>query len=321
MTPGILRSSILLAGSVWLVTTAGCNSAPQPVKDPEIEAQQREKEADNALLEARKQDVKRVINDMDKWIDAYVTALLNSGATTADSQAEKIEKHIRSWIGPPEHVYFHDFMRYAEQRQYPRNRAIALAALGFSARREALDPLLNALGDDNVEIVSNAVLGLAILKDPRTPPSYLARVIENKDFESVMRGSAAWALYRIQTDSTNVEAFVKVWIDLLSVPLQDAIPEVAVSALRGLGQARDPAHATIAERYVSHPTPLVRNAAAVALGRMGNQASYEALIALIGPAESVPNVRLAAHKALQMLAGGVDLGYDVDEWRAMFERG
>ena len=52
-----------------------------------------------------------------------------------------------------------------------------------------------------------------------------------------------------------------------------------------------------------------------------DQTDVEALIARLGPVETNANVRLAVRKALQALAGGIDRGYDVKEWRRVFETG
>jgi hypothetical protein len=62
-------------------------------------------------------------------------------------------------------------------------------------------------------------------------------------------------------------------------------------------------------------------AAALALGRMNAQGSWKKLLELLGPQETVQNVRLVARKALAALAGGVDHGYDIDAWRKTFDRG
>ena len=72
---------------------------------------------------------------------------------------------------------------------------------------------------------------------------------------------------------------------------------------------------------LNHPTPKVRFNTAIALGRMNAQEHHAQLIEMLGPGESQPNVRLAARKALQALAGGVDRGYDTELWRREFERG
>jgi HEAT repeat protein len=66
---------------------------------------------------------------------------------------------------------------------------------------------------------------------------------------------------------------------------------------------------------------MVRMAAADALARMNAQDRAPELIALLGPEEPMPNVRLHARKALQELAGNADHGYDAVAWRKVFDRG
>ena len=63
----------------------------------------------------------------------------------------------------------------------------------------------------------------------------------------------------------------------------------------------------------------MRTATAIAIGRLGDLRGTEALYTLLGREEPNENVRLAARKALQALAGGEDRGYDVDEWRKVFD--
>ena len=62
-------------------------------------------------------------------------------------------------------------------------------------------------------------------------------------------------------------------------------------------------------------------AATVALARMNAQQHVPSLITLLGPQETVQNVRLHARKALADLAGGQDYGYDMAAWRKVFDRG
>ena len=84
---------------------------------------------------------------------------------------------------------------------------------------------------------------------------------------------------------------------------------------------RDPERTDVVVKFASQPKPKIREATAIALGRMKNQETYAVLLTLLGVAEPNQNVRLAARKGLQALAGNVDAGYDVDEWRKVFDRG
>jgi HEAT repeat protein len=93
-----------------------------------------------------------------------------------------------------------------------------------------------------------------------------------------------------------------------------------VQALTGLGLLRNPEHLERVVRFLTHPEAMVRMSAAIALGRIGNPAAVEPLLTLLGSTEANENVRLAARKALQALAGDIDCGYDVAEWRKAFQR-
>lgn len=309
----------LLILSCPLVALASCGSAPPP-PDTELEEQRAAEERDAALALARQQAFERILNDTDRMLEQYAMALNTSGAPKSDKLAMSADKYLRR-IVKENHARF---MRAAHDEGFPRNRAIALGALGFSGRDDALNPLLNGIADPNPEVVANAVFGLGILQDSRTPPSYLGRIIANAEKPDVLRAGAAWSLYQVQLEViTDVQPIVDVWIEVLSHPLEEVVPAVAVHALRGVGLLRGDGREYIEtiERFVSHPTPKVRQSAAIAIGRLGVTESYTALIALIGPAEANPNVRLAARKALQALAGGVDRGYDIPEWHRVFDRG
>ena len=314
-----MQTALRLAPFSWfLVLCASCGSAPPPEPDPAIEKRFEEQERDAATQLARRKAFERVLNDTDRVLEQYAAAMLTSGAPKSDKLAETTETYLRRVVAEN----FARFMRAANDEGIPRNRAIALAALGMSSRREALDPLLNGVADPNPEVVANAVFGLGLLQDPRTPPSYLARIIENDENPKVLRAGAAWSLYRVQVVCSDTTKFEVIWARVLSVPLEEIEPSVAVSALRGIGQVDEGGERYVdtVVRYVSHPTPKVRQTAAVAIGRLGVTESYTSLIALIGPAESIANVRLAARKALQALAGGVDRGYEIEEWHRVFEQ-
>lgn len=300
-----------------LATFNACSSTAEGVTDPAIEQAARERARRAAETEDRLFAPERMLTDLDKAIDKYTQYRMSGASPRVDSTAEKIEAYIRENVARG----FDELVRQADTVDYPRNRAIAVAALGFSDRDEALAPLVNAARDENPEIVANAMFGLAMLQDPRTPPAVVERVIRAEEYEEPVRTGAAWTLHELQRVIDDDTKIVAIWRDLLDGPL-DAIPAgVAVSAVRGLGLTRSTDHYELVERYASHPMALVRQAAAIALGRMGSEQAVPSLLALIGPAETNDNVRLAARKALQALAGGIDRKYDVQEWQRVFERG
>lgn len=315
-----------------LTVLIGCSSSPTTPEremDPELEQAFREQRQDELERLARQGQFTSILLNLDKMIDSYVYVANEGGEGGLDDRQEKIadfltqqvDGRFNSQTGQWTSGHYDELVQAASNATYPGNQSIALAALGFSSRPDTLSVLLNGVESEDFNVSNSAVLALAIFKNERTPPVVLMRCIDQLERPMSMRSNAAWALYQIQTAIVDPSEIVEYWKTVLDRPIQDTDPGVLVSAVRGMGLSRDAELASYVEKYVSTPTPQVRMAAAIALGRMQNQESYETLLALLGPAETNPNVRLAARKALQALAGGVDRGYSVEQWRKVFERG
>ncbi|MEY2980555.1 MAG: HEAT repeat domain-containing protein [Planctomycetota bacterium] len=307
----------LLSHALVVTLLAACSTTGSGTFDPEIEEAARLRQQEAAEAEARLAAPDRLITDLDKALHNYSQLRLSGASPRAEATAEKVEK----FLVEQSLKHFDMLIRQANEAALPRNRAIAVAALGFSGRAEALDPLVNAAQEDDPEVVANAVFGLAMLSDRRTPPAVVIRVVRNESFDETVRNGAAWTLLQLQQAIVDPTEIVRVWLDLLERPAGTQPAGVLVSAVRGIGLTRDAAHAPTVIRLAADPTPLVRQAVAIALARMGAQDHVETLLALLGPGETNENVRLAARKALQELAGGADRKYDVEEWKRVFERG
>ena len=310
---------------------AGCASdAATPEMDPAIEEAFRQQQEREKELAISRSQFNRILLDLDKMVDSYVFMVNERGeADTADAVG-KIDRFLSQQVDGSfdvqtqqwESGYYDELVRAADDPTYPGNQSIALAALGFSTRPETLSVLVNGVENEDFIVSNSAVLGLAVFRDERTPPAVLARCVVEEGRPLSMRSNAAWALFQIQTILIdNDDEIVAFWKSLLEQPPLTVDPGILVSAVRGIGLTRDPELTDFVVKFVSDPTPQVRMAAAIALGRMQNQATYESLLALLGPAETNANVRLAARKALQALAGGTDRGYDVLGWRLLFDRG
>jgi hypothetical protein len=316
-----MKSSTNLAVAllVWLAGLCGCSSAPDQQTDPADPAliqEEKDRQARMAEAETRLADPGRLLISLDQVLDRYLQYMLVGDPAGEGKNASK----LRSYLEKTATEHFETLVHELDRPEFPRNRAIAAGAIGFSKNPLALDPLLNALNATEPDVLSNATFGLGILADARTPPELLARVIESSSQSSEIRGGAAWSMLQIQETVADAEPYLAIWARVLGGGLEANPPEVLVSAVRGLGLSRDAKYRGVVEPFVSHPTPLVRAAAAVALGRFRDREALPALIALIGPAESNQNVRLASRKALQALAGGEDHGYDVEEWKRAFQR-
>lgn len=301
-------------GLLCALATA-CGGAPEPVKDPAIEQDflKQQQEAKEREIGSFDEDLIK----LDQAIDKYTAAWLTDELAPGEKLKEKLDPVIRRLT----EKHFARLLTTADQRDYPAKRSIALAALGFSGRSEALDPLLNGARDESAEIPVAALFGLAILQDPNTPIAVLGNLMLDAKRTVEVRRNASLALMRVQEKAFEPQTAEALWIQVLERPLESEDHAVQMHAVRALGLRRNPEHAKHIERFASHPQPKVRVAAAIALGRMKNASSVAPLLALLGPVETNDNVRLAARKALQALAGGTDREYDVDAWRKVFDRG
>ena len=272
----------------------------------------------------------RVLLQMDQSLEKYVIALSNRGVPRADEELQRLDRLLRQlvngWQDPrkPTRDSTADntpaLMAAAADSSNKINQGIALAALGFAESSEAMPVILQGAQLDDPQLVDRAILGLAIRKDARTPPGVVIAVLENPRHPEDGRLQAAWALLTLQENSERPDAIIATWHKILDHP-NDWHPLIVATAVRGIGLVRKPEDGELVARFLTHPTAAVRMAAAIALGRMNAQAQWQQLLEMLGPGETVANVRLTARKALQALAGGVDRGYDVKLWRQEFERG
>lgn len=319
--------------SILLMLLAACASSPE-TGPREAAPNEEQREQDLRDAEAKRRDFQAVIVRLDQAMDSYVRALSNRGEIRADQEAERLERSIRETVldlGPvrvgsdqPSPRSGDNFVRLkaaAADSSMRHQQAVALAALGFSGQYEVMDLILQGAQLSDPFLVDRAVLGLAVLRAPTTPPGVLAAIAERKDYPEDGRVQAAWALYQIQTRSERQEEIVAVWRRFLTEQ-RDTMPAgVLATAVRGLGLSRDPANADLVATFLRHHVARVRMAATIALARMNAQKYADELIALLSPQETVPNVRLHARKALASLAGGDDYGYDIAAWRKVFDRG
>lgn len=310
---------------------AACSSSPDPqnrVPAPE----EAKRELDLRKADEHRRDFQATLIRLDQAMDSYVHALASRGETRADQQAERLEKSIRDMVldtgpvssrspAPSPGENFRHLQAAAADASDKYHQGIALAALGFSGQRDMMPLILPGAQSDDPFLVDRAVLGLAVLRAPSTPPGVLAAICERTKHPEEGRAQAAWALYCIQSASENQAEIVAIWRRFVGEQREALPPSVLVTAIRGLGLARDVANADLVGPFLEHPTPRLRMAAAIALARMNAQKYAPALIERLQPAETVQNVRLAARKALSDLAGGDDYGYDVTAWRKVFDRG
>lgn len=319
--PSIAGLLLLLCACASTPSTA--ETKPQPAPELEQEALRQIQDNKDRL------DFPRILLQLDQTLESYAKALYLRGTTQrADQELSKLENMLRQLVNGE--VDFKDktvrhfsnkarLMALAADGSDTINQGIALSALGFAEGSDVMPVILQGAQLPDPQLVDRAILGLAILRDAATPPGVVIAVVENKKHPEDGRLQAAWALTVLQETSLHTEEIVAEWRRVLGEG-ESYHPLIVASALRGMGLTRKADDAALVARYLQHPTPKVRISAAVALGRMNAQDHWKDLLQLISNAETVPNVRLAARKALQTLAGGVDRGYDDALWRREFDR-
>lgn len=325
-----MRKLLLLALLPVLPAAACTTSSPsaEGVRDPAYEKERQARWDRRRKKRLQPESVGKVLLDANVLLNDYFQARKAPGNTRVEAHIVSVRKALQELVT----VNFRRLMIAAEDPEYRQNRAVALAALGFAQDKEqrdqALLPLLNGVSAKDQAMVANACLGLGELKDGRTPPGVLTDLLVDPKRDKTSRLNACWALTQLQQDYAPKEKaeLLSIWLLILrqanapQKPEDRVDPAILTPVLRAVGLYRSPDHARYAEPFCEHQTPSVRRNAAIALGRMGNQSSQKALLKMILPAETNANVRLAARKALQALAGSMDGGYDVEKWKRIFAR-
>jgi hypothetical protein len=202
----------------------------------------------------------------------------------------------------------------------PRHQKMMAAALGFSGRAEAVQPLYEALEHPQHEVVLHALLSLYHLAAPPAPETrgtpvridperivpYLAHPHEG------IRSNAALVLVRV-VDPATPKSVLLALIGTASDP--DAATRV--HAVAALGATRDREALPHLVKALSDPVQLVRIRAAIGLGRIGEASAAPYLVEVLERESEARDVKLAAARALgQILAVPGEPSLDAAAWRA-----
>jgi Zn-dependent protease with chaperone function len=141
----------------------------------------------------------------------------------------------------------------------PEVRAAAVCALGELQDASSLPALTTALKDDNEEVRAQAVRALGNLETPKAIP---ALIEATKDRSSEVRSSAANALGELH-DAANSPQVVAA----LKALLEDSSSEVREQAINALSEIRDSGALQALIAAMQSKDPVVRKAAAAALGQ------------------------------------------------------
>ena len=158
-------------------------------------------------------------------------------------------------------------------------RATAVSALGSLGDPRAVEALARALRTDtDARVREMAAHALGEIEDPRAVPALAAAVREDR--EAAVRNKAAWALGEIE-DGAGVEA--------LTAALRDANVDVRRTAVWALGEIEDPRAVPALAPLLGSEDVETRKQAAWALGEIESAQAVEPLAAALK--DENPSVR------------------------------
>lgn len=201
----------------------------------------------------------KLLATVDMSLRAWTKLMLSAQSEEEQRQARGLELDLMRRVRPRVADLIHEV-----EHGPPANRIPAAAALGFTHAPEAQSPLLNALHDPHVDVVNNALIGLAVLQMPDTPLGNIEDLYAHHP-EGYVRSNAAWALRSLIGAGADGSAVV----DSARLALSDPEPFVrAQSALILAGQKDGESLAQIGE-LARESTPFVVLAASESLAELG----------------------------------------------------
>jgi HEAT repeat protein len=151
----------------------------------------------------------------------------------------------------------------ALQAHDPKVRMEAVAALGNTANKQAVEPLVSALADEHAEVRGQAADALMVIGDVRAVENLSRSMTGDEDTQ--VRGRAAEALLRIQ-DQESLDSS-----DTALQALQDQDSLVRMSVIDTLGTLGNPQGVKPLAFALKDADPMVRLSAVDALRMIGGQ--------------------------------------------------
>lgn len=298
-----------LAASLALAIAASCAGTGKKSSTPDADgdvAPQRPIE-DIVSASATPEPIGLLLSNLDLSMRRW-NQLQLSGSTAQDH--EKARK-LQLWITGEAHRRRGELIEQLETG--PRqNRIVAAMALGFTHDVEAQSPLLNALGDSDAEVVSNACLGLWLLERADTPLERFCELVRSHS-DATVRSNAALCMAML----TGQGARGACALEAARLGLLDTEPSVRGHAALTLGNLEDRESVVALSDQLADPMPLVAASAALALSHIGKQVPEvrgQAARALVQGFDAARGVtKNEIHVSLVKLAGA-DKGKDPQDW-------
>lgn len=203
-------------------------------------------------------------------------------------QLTKVEKRTDPNHDPPKLI-----SQLTDKTQIPSVRAAAANSLGGMEEHGAVEALMTALSDDNLNVRRLAIEALGKIGDRRAAPPLMV-ILENKKEDKHTKSAAAKALGNIKANGA---------VQLLISSLNDTAPEVRCASAGALGEIGDgraigPLVRISQQRFREKWS--VRRCAVEALGNFGDR-SVQALNETISAFFENREVKAAAKASLERI--------------------
>jgi len=292
---------IILLGITLLL--GACETSATPAGGPSTEeptAQEALPEPDLPVPENTRERTRRLL-DVERATDGWFIASQRQEYQSRDNY----ERLLRTYTADHFDAIVSD-LKHGNQRY---RRAMS-AALGFSGRPEAVEPLIQALQDQYYEVVLHALLSLYHLAKDGIPfnPEAVAPYLGHPRPE--VRSNAALALAQV----VGPDSPPSLRLALISA-CQDSDAATRVHAAAALGALGDPEAFPHLVNALNDPVQLVRIRAILAMGHLKVPESVPYLIEVLERPKEKDDVKKSAAKALSILTNRSDcLSTDPEVW-------
>jgi hypothetical protein len=297
---------VALLAPLLLLLAAGCRSNPSSKDD----AEEGPERPIGAIVEATNQPepIGKVLADLDRSIRAWTSLSMTAQNDSDRRKASQLEQSVMFVA----HKRRDELI--AELEGGPLvNRIVAASALGFTRDVEAQSPLLAALEDPSVEVVGNALLGLALLGRGDTPLERVCTLI-TEGSTTVIRSNAALCAANLVQAGARADCLKTA----ARAGLTDAEPGVRSQCALVLASLEDEESLQRLTDLLYDPVTLVAAAAARSVAYLGTEVPTirgRAARALVKAYQEVKEpVRGHVLRAMADLAGG-SYGDDLEEWK------
>ncbi len=309
------RCSALALG-LGLGLFAACQSPKAEAPDPNaVPAEDQPKPYDPRVWDkGEPEPVGSFLANLDKSMRAWTNLTLTAMTRADRTKARMLQESLMSRV----HARQQELVDVLETGP-PRNRAIAAGALGFSASKDVLGPLVVALTDKEADVVQNAALSLALLQNPETPMLALLEVMQGSTNGNA-RANAAYAVRSIlEAGGTADENVIKA----ARHALVDEEPFAQAQGALILAIAKDSESIPDLGELLQAKSPLVIGAgtqALLALGRGDPKLLGPTARALVtGMGAAAEEQRPAIQRALVLLSGH-NYEDDLEKWAEWAQR-